>query len=99
MWHGRCRPLIHASRRARSRRSGDRAAQADWQQQCYGTTETEIDEAVALWRTSPLSVGRGAPKTLVFSMLSDVQELIELGRKEPARQQLNVAKYILDKHC
>jgi hypothetical protein len=40
----------------------------------------------------------GSPAMYAFSLLSDVQEMIERDQKEGARQALNRAKYILQKH-
>ena len=43
-------------------------------------------------KDSPFASGN---KLLVMSMLSDVQEMIERGRDEDARQTLNKAKWVL----
>ena len=58
----------------------------------FGCTTADLDEAIA--QRSPCNT----PKDLAFSMLSDVQEMIEIGRNEAARQTINRVKYILTEH-
>jgi hypothetical protein len=70
----------------------------------FGTTIEDIEAAVkaADWRheADPQRSYNGI-KSLILTILSDAQELIELGspeQKNRARQKINVAKYITDKH-
>jgi len=67
---------------------------------CLGVTEeslnAQIDEAI-----HPITAADGStfnlqnPAQVVTSMLSDVQEMIERGLTEEARQRLNCAKHVL----
>lgn len=63
-----------------------------WELQCYGCTGQEarngIDQLVEF-----TNCGKpGAANMALGSILSDVQELVERGRKEEARQYLNRVK-------
>jgi hypothetical protein len=60
--------------------------------QVYGATQAEIQAAFEYWTTGPLKMTKEA---MVTSILSDVQELMSMGRLEGARQKVNVVKYIL----
>lgn len=57
-----------------------------WEFQCYQRTEASIREQFDNADDYPM---------IVASMLSDAQELIELGYGDVARQKLNVAKFII----
>jgi hypothetical protein len=66
-------------------RAPERAA---WEQQCYGCSSTDLDA---------MEGGMMEGKMLIGSILSDVQEAMENGQHELARQFLNRAKYFLFK--
>lgn len=53
-------------------------------------------EAIGKWHDSQLVFGDD--KMLLASMLSDVQEMIERGMNEEARQTLNRAKWLIREH-
>lgn len=53
--------------------------------------DTEIDYLDCTWGKDQA----GANKMLVMSMLSDVQEMVERGLAEEARQTLNRAKWVI----
>ena len=57
-----------------------------WDMQCYGSTEATLRKQLDGARDHTM---------LVASMMSDAQELIELGYAEDARKALNVAKFVL----
>lgn len=57
----------------------------------YGMTAADIQEQYINSLTARLS----GQEMVIASVLSDCQELIEMGNKELVRKQLNVAKYIL----
>ena len=67
---------------------------------CYGVTEESLNAQV-LDAMHPFEGSEGdtlflqSPAQVVTSMLSDVQELIERGESEQARQRLNCAKHVL----
>ena len=63
-------------------------ARAAWELQCYGCSSVDL-EGIAGHFTSD--------KMLIGSILSDVQEAMEHGDHETARQFLNRAKYFLFK--
>ena len=60
--------------------------------QCFGRTSKSLDEEVKRYADIY------TPKFMVVSILSDIQELLDLDRKEEARKRLNCAKYILSVH-
>jgi Mor family transcriptional regulator len=60
----------------------------------FGVTSKTIEDCVTLYTKD----GVYTPKSMVMSMLSDVQELMGMGLTEKARQKINVAKYILSYH-
>lgn len=57
----------------------------------YGMTADDIQEQYINSLTAKLS----GQEMVIASVLSDCQELLEMGNKELVRKQLNVAKYIL----
>jgi hypothetical protein len=75
-------------------------AKLKWQRECYGCTQDELIENI---RVNLRFVEN--PSQLIASMLSDVQEMLELTKshdestrdryREMARQTLNRAKFIL----
>lgn len=64
----------------------------DWEINCYGVTEEEIVQAVE--RQTDIF----GPDFIAISILSDVQELLELGHKEAARQKINVVKFVIRRY-
>ena len=58
----------------------------DWDFQCYGRTEASIRDQFGDSKDHAM---------VVASLMSDAQELIELGFGDVARQTLNVAKFVL----
>ena len=64
----------------------------EFEKNCYGMTEADIREQYLGSITVKLS---GVPM-LVAGILSDCQEMLEMGYdKDAIRKQLNVAKFIL----
>jgi hypothetical protein len=61
-------------------------------QEMYGV------EAIGKWYDMNNELAFGDDKMLLASMLSDVQEMIERGMKEEARQTLNRAKWLIREH-
>lgn len=62
-----------------------------WELQCYGTTQAQIDENVKRF---------GSTQMMAMSILSDVQAEVEITGKiddERLRKSLNVAKYLISK--
>jgi len=59
----------------------------EWQKQAYGCTEAELEEMTRRMLGHPLMTAAG--------ILSDSQELMEMGRTEEARQHINRAKWIM----
>jgi len=78
-----------------------RSLQAQKELAMFGARIADIEDAVSKgdWRheADPRRPWNGV-KTMVLGILSDAQELIELGHKNQARQKINIAKYITDKH-
>lgn len=64
------------------------------QVKCYGCTQEEIETSL---RHAKFDFSSTADM-VVMGLLSDAQELIELGQKEQARQLINRAKYIVNTH-
>ena len=67
-----------------------------FEQQCYGMSEADIQEQYMQGMTARFS----GLEMVVMGMLSDAQELIACNSartQEQARQELNRAKYILSK--
>lgn len=65
----------------------------NWELECFGTTTAEIRDTIK--RHSDVYT----PDFMAISMLSDVQQLIELGRLEDARKRINVVKYVISTYC
>ena len=68
----------------------------NFEQQCYGMSEADIQEQYMQGMTARFS----GLEMVVMGMLSDAQELIACNSartQEQARQELNRAKYILSK--
>ena len=59
----------------------------------FGMSIEEIDNQVTEFCKMPFR----NEKDLCVSMLSDVQELLNMGYKEEARKKINIVKYILTK--
>jgi len=49
------------------------------------------------WSMMALDASEGNAMSMIRSMLSDVQEMIEMDMKEDARQALNRTKFLLSK--
>jgi len=64
---------------------------ADREIQMFGMTEQDIREQYMDSITAKFS----GLEMVVAGVLSDAQELLAMGRQEAARQQMNVAKFIL----
>lgn len=62
-----------------------------FESQCYGMTEADIREEYMNSITARFS----GLEMVVMGVLSDAQELLAMDRPEAARQQMNVAKFIL----
>lgn len=63
----------------------------EWEQNCYGCSQSALDETVSRHRIS------SGISMIVMSILSDSQQYIEFGEEadlELARQLINRAKYI-----
>jgi hypothetical protein len=64
----------------------------EFEKQCYGMTEADIREEYLNSITAKLS----GVNMVVASILSDVQEMLNLGYDQEAiRKQLNIAKFCL----
>lgn len=61
------------------------------QDNMFGMAIADIDQNYINSLTAKIS----GLEMVVMSILSDAQELTEMGDKESVRQQLNIAKYIL----
>lgn len=60
----------------------------------FGCDVSVIDEAIEDWLSKPR---RGDTKNMAYSMLSDVQELLNMGASsETIRMKINKVKYVLD---
>ena len=69
------------------------------EQSCFGMTKEEVKYQFSVaveeqWynEAQPMDERR---KMVLMSMLSDVQELVELGAKEDARQRINIVKVLM----
>ncbi len=60
----------------------------------YGCTKQEILEEITTFYPSSISTNQ-AIALHAMSTLSDVQEILEMGSSETARQYLNKAKFLL----
>jgi len=61
---------------------------------CYGQTQAEIMKAFSF----EMRFNQSALMSLM-SRLSDVQELVERGRAEEARQEINQVKFLMHEAC
>lgn len=61
-------------------------------QEMYGV------DAIGKWHDTNKELSFGDDKMLLTSMLSDVQEMIQFGMNEEARQTLNRAKWLIREH-
>lgn len=71
----------------------DNEMMEDMSLQMFGMSIEEIDNQVTEFCKMPFR----NEKDLCVSMLSDVQELLNMGHKEEARKKINIVKYILTK--
>lgn len=63
----------------------------EFEMNCYGMTEANIREEYMNSLTAKIS----GLEMVIAGVLSDCQELLEMGRKEDVRKQLNVAKFMI----
>jgi len=63
----------------------------EFESKCYGMSAADIREEYMNSITARCS----GLEMVVMGVLSDAQELLEMGRQESARKQMNIAKYIL----
>ena len=63
----------------------------EFEKNCYGMTEADIREQYMQSITARFS----GLEMVVMGVLSDAQELLAMDRKEAARKQMNIAKFIL----
>jgi len=63
----------------------------EWEKNCYGMSEADIREEYMNSITAKFS----GLEMVAMGVLSDAQELLEMDRKEAARKQMNIAKFIL----
>ena len=63
----------------------------EFEQNCYGMTESDIREQYMQSITARLS----GLEMVVMGILSDAQELTAMDSKDAARKQMNIAKFIL----
>ncbi len=63
----------------------------EFEKNCYGMTEADIREQYMNSITARFS----GLEMVVMGILSDAQELLAMDRKEAARKQMNIAKFIL----
>lgn len=66
----------------------------DWEIQCYGCTANDLEKSVL----RSLRMVGNSPQMIATSILSDVQEEIERGLNEQARQDINRAKWIINQN-
>ena len=64
---------------------------SDFEKNCYGMSADSIRMQYITSSTAKLS----GLEMVVMGVLSDAQELVAMGRRESARKQLNIAKFIL----
>ena len=65
----------------------------EFEKQCYGMSQADIEQEYCNGLTARLS----GLEMVAMSVLSDAQELMGFGESNQARQQINIAKYILSK--
>jgi hypothetical protein len=63
----------------------------EWEKNCYGMSEADIRKEYMNSITAKFS----GLEMVAMGVLSDAQELLEMDRKEAARKQMNIAKFIL----
>jgi len=63
----------------------------EFEKNCYGMPESNIREQYMQSTTARFS----GLEMVVMGILSDAQELLAMDRKEAARKQMNIAKFIL----
>lgn len=63
----------------------------EWEKNCYGMSEADIRKEYMNSITAKFS----GLEMVAMGVLSDAQELLEMDRKEDARKQMNIAKFIL----
>jgi len=63
----------------------------EFEKNCYGMTEADIREEYMQSITARLS----GLEMVAMGVLSDAQELLAMDRKDAARKQMNIAKFIL----
>jgi hypothetical protein len=63
----------------------------EFESKCYGMSEADIREQYMNSITAKLS----GLEMVAMGVLSDAQELLAMDRKEAARKQMNIAKFIL----
>ena len=63
----------------------------EFETKCYGISEADIREQYMNSITAKFS----GLEMVAMSVLSDAQELLAMDRKEAARKQMNIAKFIL----
>ena len=63
----------------------------DFEKNCYGMSADSIRMQYITSSTAKLS----GLEMVVMGVLSDAQELVAMGRRESARKQMNIAKFIL----
>ena len=63
----------------------------EFESKCYGMSAQDIREEYMNSITARFS----GLEMVAMSVLSDAQELMAMGQTEPARKQINIAKFIL----
>ena len=63
----------------------------EFEKNCYGMTEADVREQYMQSITARFS----GLEMVVMGILSDAQELLAMDRREAARKQMNIAKFIL----
>ncbi len=63
----------------------------EFEKNCYGISEAQIREQYMESITAKFS----GLEMVAMGVLSDAQELLAMDRKEAARKQMNIAKFIL----
>lgn len=64
----------------------------------YGADPRYLDEAVRDGLYAKTMGAHDGAVMLAMSILSDAQELLEMGRQDECRQYINRAKYVLSQH-
>jgi hypothetical protein len=63
----------------------------EFESKCYGMSEVDIREQYMESITAKFT----GLEMVAMGVLSDAQELMAMGQTEPARKQINIAKFIL----